>query len=257
MGVSDLTAGGVGFQPRRIEFVSTGENALSQPKEDYLGAIYRAQVKDGKASTGEVARRLGVSAASTTYMFKKLADEGLLDYKGYAGASLTEEGERAASGVIRRHRILERFLVDVLQFRWDEVDVIADKMEHTLPEEVIDRMEAFLSDPLTCPHGYPIPQKQGGSIEAAGRPLSGLGEGETAVVRYVAESDPELLRHLASCRLTPGSRVKMVHRSPVDELFTVQIDGEQITIGQRVARAVAVEQRGGDAAAESSGAAVE
>lgn len=187
-----------------------------------------------------MARRLGVSAASTTYMFKKLADEGLLDYKEYAGAALTEEGERAASGVIRRHRILERFLVDVLAFRWDEVDGLADRMEHALPDEVIDRMERFLSDPRTCPHGYPIPQKDGGALELAGRPLNTLGEGETAVVHHVAESDPELLRHLAQCRLTPGNRVRMVRRSPVDELFTVEVEGREVTIGLRVARAVSV-----------------
>lgn len=223
----------------------TGGFALSQPKEDYLGAIYRAQVKEGKASTGEVARRLGVSAASTTYMFKKLADEGLLDYKEYAGASLTEEGERAASGVIRRHRILERFLVDVLAFQWDEVDLLADRMEHALPDEVIDRMEEFLSDPRTCPHGYPIPRKDGGRIEAAGRPLSTLADGETALVKHVAESDPELLRHLANCRLTPGNRVRMIRRSPVDELFTVEVEGDEMTIGLRVARAVSIVEDAG------------
>lgn len=211
-----------------------------QPKEDYLGAIYRAQLRDGKASTGEVARKLGVTAASTTYMFKKLADEGLVDYKEYAGASLTEEGERAASGVIRRHRLLERFLVDMLGFRWDEVDALADRMEHALPDEVIDRIEAILSDPTTCPHGYPIPNKDGQIAEISSRPLAQLADGETARIVRVAESDPELLRHLAGCHLTPGSTVRLVRKSPVDELYTLDVGNEQITVGQRVARAVAV-----------------
>lgn len=220
----------------------------SQPKEDYLAAIYRAAQGGERATTSEVARTLGVSAASTTHMFKKLAGEGLVEYKEYAGATLTSEGRRAANELIRRHRLTERFLVDILGIPWDQVDEIADQMEHALPPLVIDRFEAVLENTETCPHGYPIPTREGAVAKAN---LTCLDETEGpghGIVARVSEFDSELLRYLAEQQLVPGQPVEVLGRSQFDDLWTLAVgprDGDEserriVTVGRRVAAAVAL-----------------
>lgn len=225
------------------EAVQPGGGAtLSQPREDYLAAIYRAAQGGERATTSEVARTLGVSAASTTHMFKKLAGEGLVEYKEYAGAVLTSEGKRAANELIRRHRLTERFLVDILGIPWDQVDEIADQMEHALPPIVIDRFEAVLENTETCPHGYPIPTREG----AVAKPeLVYLDQTEVpghGVVARVSEVDSELLRYLGEQDLVPGQRVQVLSRSRFDDLWTLAVgpEGRQVTVGRRVAAAVAL-----------------
>lgn len=219
-----------------------GGCAVSQPREDYLAAIYRAAQGGERATTSEVARTLGVSAASTTHMFKKLAGEGLVEYKEYAGATLTTEGKRAANELIRRHRLTERFLVDILGIPWDQVDDIADQMEHALPPLVIDRFEAVLENTETCPHGYPIPTREG----AIAKPdLTYLDETDgpgRGVIARVSEVDSELLRYLAEQQLVPGQVVHVRGRSQFDDLWTLTVgaDGRELTVGRRVAAAVAL-----------------
>lgn len=231
---------------------------MSQPREDYLAAIYRAAQGGERATTSEVARTLGVSAASTTHMFKKLADEGLVEYKEYAGATLTTAGKRAANELIRRHRLTERFLVDILGIPWDQVDEIADQMEHALPPIVIDRFEAVLENTDTCPHGYPIPTREG----AVAKPdltyldeTDGPGHG---VIARVSEVDSELLRYLAEQQLVPGQRVEVLGRSQFDDLWTLSVGDEArtVTVGRRVAAAVALRdwQPAGTPAAETAAA---
>lgn len=216
----------------------------NQPKEDYLAAIYRQQQRDGKVTTSEVARSLGVTPASTTSMFKRLASDGLVDYKEYEGVSLAPEGEKAAAHLIRRHRLTERFLSDILGFAWDQVHDLADKMEHALPDEVLDKIETMLGDPDRCPHGHPIPRRDGSVDEVRERGLDHLANGEVGVISSVDEGDAALLRYLASVRLVPGEKVKVISRNPVDETMRLSVRGAELVVGPRISRAVTVAAAG-------------
>lgn len=214
--------------------------ALSQPVEDYLAAIYRAVHKSGVATTSEIARRLNVSAASTTHMFQRLAQEGLVLYKEYSGVSLTEAGEAAALDVIRRHRLAERFLTDVLEIPWDRVDALANRMEHALPAEVIQGFARILDNPTTCPHGYPIPDAQGQIAPLHDELLVDAGEGGAYVITRVDEDDPALLRYLAAVGLTPGQNVRLLQKPPFDEPMVLEVAGQERTVGRRIARSIYV-----------------
>ena len=217
------------------------EGQLGVSREDYLADIYRIQTSGQSVSTGEVAQRLGVSAASTSAMFKRLGQEGLVDYKSYGGVHLTPKGERAAAYIVRRHRLLERFLVDVLGIGWEKVDEYADRMEHGVPDEVLSAMERLLGEPDTCPHGYPIPD--GGLVTlVAGELLETLDAGERAVVRRVDESDPELLRYLSDRGLIPGVQVEVLERNEVDGTRVLRVGSETMVIGQRIAQVLTVDR---------------
>lgn len=214
---------------------------VSDPREDYLAAIYRLQSRgDARVGTTEVARALGVSPASATGMCRRLAREGLVAYREYAGVTLTPRGLELALDVVRRHRLAERFLTDILGIPWDRVDEMAHRLEHALPPEVIERFDELLGRPETCPHGYPIPQRDGRVPERPERPLAEMAVGHSGVITRVEEHDPELLRHLAAQRLVPGRRVRVVSRDRYDNLFVVAVDDFQLTVGERTARAVFV-----------------
>ncbi|MBE3599527.1 MAG: metal-dependent transcriptional regulator [Limnochordaceae bacterium] len=213
---------------------------LSQSKEDYLAAIYRLTQQGEKGSTTVVASRLGVSAASATAMFQKLAAEGLVEYREYAGVSLTPHGERLALDVIRRHRLAERFLTDILEIPWDRVDEMAHRMEHALPREVLEGFDRLLGAPTTCPHGYPIPTSDGRVVERPAKPLAQMQPGEEGAVVRVREDDPELLRYLRGCGLVPGARVRVEALRPFDEPITLVVDGKEQVVGHRVAESVFV-----------------
>lgn len=222
-----------------------GSPVITHPMEDYLGAIYRELTTDGLASTSQVARRLGVSAASTTYMFKRLAAGGLVQYREYAGVALTPSGVRFAVLLVRRHRVVERFLTDLLQIPWDQVDVIADKMEHTTPAEVVDRLDALLGHPSTCPHGYPIPDREGQMPALPTAPLSQLQPGEERPISSVAEHDADLLRYLRSVQMVPGARVRLIKHDPGQGLTQLEVNQRTLVLDSQVTGAVRV------AAAES------
>lgn len=208
--------------------------------EDYLAAIYRSLATGEKVGTSQVARRLHVSSASTTHMFRKMAAEGLVDYREYEGVSLTPAGHRAALSLIRRHRLAERFLTDVLGISWDKVDPMADRMEHALPAEVVDGFEALLHGPATCPHGHPIPSRTGTILLPPTALLSTLPRGFRATVAWVREDDPGLLQHLAAIGLVPGARVLVRETGEVDDVWVLETPVGTHTAGRRVAEAVSV-----------------
>ena len=216
---------------------------VSHAMEDYISAIWRLTQYGGTASTSEVARKLGVTAASTSYMFKKMAEAGLVEYKEYAGVSLTREGELAAMNFIRRHRVTERFLVEVLGISWDRADGISDQMEHSLPDEVIDRMHAVMGYPTTCPHGYPIPSKEGELPELKLRDVTEMSVGEAGTIRQVAEHDPDLLTYFAEHGIQPGKQIEVASRDRMGETLTLRLAGlgEPLVISAAIARFVRVD----------------
>ena len=219
---------------------------VSHAMEDYIAAIWRLTQYGGAATTSEVARSLGVTPASTSYMFKKMAEAALVEYKEYAGVSLTREGMLAAMSCIRRHRVTERFLVDVLGISWDRADAISDQMEHSLPEEVIDRMHAVMGYPAACPHGYPIPTKDGHLPDQAMREVVAMAPGEQGTIAQVAEHDPKLLQYFADHGIRPGKTIQLVDRDRMGETLTLQLQGrpDPFIIGAAVARLIRIDAEG-------------
>ncbi len=226
---------------------------LSQPKhltvavEDYLKAIYqlREEGPDGPArvTTTALAERLDVAPGSVTGMIKKLADEGLVVYAPYHGVELTGDGKLAALGVIRRHRLIEMFLVHVLGYGWDVVHAEAERLEHVVSEEFLDRVDALLCSPDADPHGDPIPSKDGVLPVADARPLSRVQPDEGAfTIQRVRTQDPDYLRFLREQRLVPGERVAVIRREQIGGLLHLRhLDGgdqPDQTIAPEVARLI-------------------
>jgi DtxR family Mn-dependent transcriptional regulator len=216
--------------------------------EDYLADIYRLEAEGVNATTGAVAERRSVTPASATGMFKRLSRDGLVTYHEYEGVVLTEEGQRLALGVLRRHRLVERFLTDVLRLPWDQVDGIADQMEHALPDVVVDALEALLGNPFTCPHGYPIPDREGHVVESPALcTLGDLQAGDRAVVARVDERVPGLLAYLDGLGVVPGTMVRVTAVNPLDETVSLRTEatgGREHVVGPRIARAVSVTPSG-------------
>lgn len=212
--------------------------------EDYLADIWRLETEGHAATTGAVAERRSVSPASATAMFKRLARDGLVTYREYEGVVLTDEGQRIAVGVLRRHRLFERFLTDLLRIPWDRVDPIADQMEHALPDEVVDALETLLGSPFTCPHGYPIPDREGRIPgEPPLRSLADLDAGDTVIVARVDERVPGLLAYAERMGIVPGATLTVTSVNPIDETLTLETEGapgDAHTVGPRIAQAVTV-----------------
>jgi DtxR family Mn-dependent transcriptional regulator len=220
---------------------------LTRSEEDYLSDLYRLSGGQEPVRTGDIAQRLGVSPASASAMFKRLSRDGLVHYREYEGASLTPLGERAALAVVRRHRVVERFLTDLLHFGWDEVDALAHQIEHALPDVVVDALERLLGDPETCPHGHPIPGKDGSVAAEPTLTIASLGQGDRAQVCDVDEFDPALLQFLR-CGLVPGATLTVTQRNPLDGTVSVDCGGQVTVLGPNTARAVRVRHLEGETA---------
>ena len=174
-------------------------------EENYLKTIYYlANRQQGEVSTNALAEMTATKAASVTDMLRKLADKQLIHYKKYQGVRLTEEGERLALQIIRRHRLWEVFLVQKLGFGWDEVHEIAEELEHIRSEELVVRLDTYLGHPQFDPHGDPIPTPAGQMPEMGYRKLSDVAAGEDVCLMAVLEHSTEFLQHLDHSHLTLG-----------------------------------------------------
>jgi DtxR family Mn-dependent transcriptional regulator len=216
--------------------------ALTKSERETLKAIWRLTShphSDGGARTGDLAASLKVSPGTMTATVKKLADRGLALHTPYRGVELTETGRRRAMAVVRRHRVVERFLADMLAYSWSEADRLAPTFEHQLPQEVEDRLYAALDRPATCPHGFPIPETTAESIPAL-PPLYDLAPGSRAIIALPGSTDPEVAMFLESLGVRPGVEVEVKERHPFDGPLVVAVDGQDRTIGERVARQILV-----------------
>ena len=186
--------------------------------EDYLKAIYLLGEGDASVGTSAIAERLGVAPASVTGMIKRLGGQGLVDHERYQGARLTAAGRREAIRMIRRHRVLELFMVEVLGYTWDQVHVEAERLEHAVSDGMVDRMARVLGDPDADPHGHPIPSSAG-QIRVPELPaLADLAPGDRATLRRVSDEDPEDLRELARLNLVPGVEIEVLERTALGPL---------------------------------------
>src|SRR5437588_11407447 len=162
------------------------EQPLTRSQEDYLKALYHLERNERPVPTGELAQRLGISAPSVSEMVSRLAEQRLVRHDRYRGQQLTPEGRRVALELVRHHRLLEMFLVQVLGYGWDEVHEEAERLEHVISERLEERIFELLGRPVLDPHGHAIPSRQGDIREVKGRPLSGCQAGEDVVVRAVS-----------------------------------------------------------------------
>ena len=213
-------------------------DSLTRSVEDYLKAIYRLSAEGRTASTSEIAHLLGLSAPSVSGMVKRLSELGLLEHIPYKGVQLTDSGRRAALRMVRRHRLIEAYLVQFLSYSWDAVHPEAEQLEHAVSDTLVERMAAALGHPAVDPHGDPIPEEDGSIRELASRPLSDIEVGETVEIHRVDEREPERLRYLASLGLTPGVVVTLQDRQPFGGPVTVVSDGERHVLGQELAHVV-------------------
>jgi DtxR family Mn-dependent transcriptional regulator len=219
------------------------DDSLTKSEREALKAIYRLTRDGTEAHTGALAEVLGLSPGTVTTTVKRLADRQLVDHRPYQGVSFTASGRRTAVAAIRRHRIVERFLADMLGYQWNEADKLAVSFEHGLPDEVLDRLFVALHRPETCPHGFPIPEAEAAELPETPA-LYDLEPDDIAEVALSGSTDPELVAFLGTLGLVPGAEVTVVEKHPFDGPLVVTVAGEDRTLGERVARQIYVTHRG-------------
>lgn len=215
---------------------------LSKSDRDTLKAIYRLTKGDEGAHTGALADAMGVVPGTATAAVKRLAERGLVDHRPYKGVELTAEGRRMAIGAIRRHRIVERFLSDMLGYAWNEADRFAGTFEHDLPQEVEDRLFVALDRPATCPHGFPIPEPDVSDIPDM-PPLYALDPGDVAEVAVPGSTAADVVEFLDQLGLRPGVQVQVKEKHPFDGPLVLTVEGVERTVSQRVATQIYVRKK--------------
>jgi DtxR family Mn-dependent transcriptional regulator len=208
--------------------------SLSRSVGDYLKAIWTVGGDEG-VSTSALAAELQISAASVSAMLAKLQEVELVTYRRYYGAELTREGRLEALRLIRRHRLLETFLIDYLGYTWDEVHAEAEAIEHVISERFTERLAAKLAHPTHDPHGDPIPSADGSLPETPNIPLADVEVGDTLRVARLLTQDGASLSYLASLRIQPGARLKVEGREPHGGLVRVRVAGEPQAISKELA----------------------
>jgi DtxR family Mn-dependent transcriptional regulator len=215
------------------------DEKISDAMRDYLAEIYRL-AGGGKlwVSTTALAERLDVSGPATVRMVRRLHNGGLVDHLPYKGVSLTPPGQKVALRHIRRHRLVERFLVDVLKFGWEDVHEEADALHKGITQRIEDRIDELMGHPTTCPHGDPIPSRDGQIAEIQDIPLTVVPPGAKGKISRVKTREPEKLRYLADIGLVPGAPFELVNRAPFNGPLRLGVGREELIIGAELAAAL-------------------
>ena len=216
----------------------------SRAVEDYLKAIYkleRSVSPSAPASTTALAESLERSAASVTNMVKSLADQGLVSHEPYRGVRLTTDGQRAALRIIRRHRVIETYLIERLGYTWDGVHAEAERLEHAASDDVVDRMARALGDPELDPHGAPIPDRDGSIRRRELTPLYRLPTGGRGTVRQVSDRDDDRLRRLSAMGLLLDTEVEILRSGGETERCRIRIAESEHELEPELAAGVLVE----------------
>jgi len=208
---------------------------LSRSVEDYLKAIYHLTESGEAASTTAIAVSLDLAAPSVTGMVKRLAEAGLAEHQPYKGVTLTRDGKHAALRMLRRHRVIETYLVSHLGYTWDTVHDEAEKLEHAVSEDLVERMSRALGNPRFDPHGDPIPAADGEIADITTTPLPDIADGESVTISRVDTGASDRLRWLAGAGLVPGVRITMLDHQPFNGPVTVSLDGARRVIGRELA----------------------
>ncbi len=222
--------------------MSSKDTLRTPAVEDYAKAIFALQSRGhAPVPTNALAERLGITPGSVSAMLRKLDELGLISHLPYRGVRLTADGRRLALEVIRHHRLLESFLADSLGMPWDRVHAEAEVLEHVLSEELEQLIAAKLGDPTVDPHGDPIPSRELELDERASYALDTLQVGAEGVFARVSDSEPEMLRYLADCGISPGDRFQVRARQPFGGPLFVLFNGREHAIGGQLAAAMRVE----------------
>lgn len=205
-------------------------------EENYLKAIFHLEHDSaGEVSTNAIAESMDTRPSSVTDMIQKLAEKKLLTYKRYKGVKLTKEGIKVAANVIRKHRLWEVFLVEKLNFHWDEVHEIAEQLEHIQSEELITRLDKFLDSPDFDPHGDPIPDKHGVLKRTEKKLLSEIEKNQQGVCVGVKESSAEFLQYLDKKKISIGTKISVLGKEFFDGSMIIQVGADQFFISKMVA----------------------
>lgn len=227
--------------------MGAGSNRRSASIEDYVRTIYGLEERGEAVTNAALSSRLEVSPSSASGMVAKLARQGLVEHVPYRGIELTSEGRLLARSVLRRHRLIETFLVSELGYTWDEVHAEADLLEHVVSDLLIERIAAKLGNPERDPHGDPIPAVDGSVEEVSTKLLEDLPAGAVGEIVRVWDTDPELLRYLAERSIGLGKRIEVVERQPFGGSIIVQIGqpphAATHALGRKIAQALSVSTR--------------
>lgn len=211
--------------------------------EEYLEYIYKLQEMHESATTSKLAERLELAPSSVSEMLKQLEQKGLVKY-AEKGVVLTKEGELKAKKVIRKHRLSERLLTDILGFKWDKVHDEACRLEHDISHEMEEKIEEKLGNPKTCPHGYPIPDKEGLIVQDNTVKLSELKANEKGVIISVFEENSEMLQYLGSLGLYPQVEVEVKSIAPFGGPILIMAGREEKSLGKELTEKILVQKSG-------------
>ena len=212
------------------------EAPLTRSVEDYLKVIYHLSSQGGFAATSDIAAMLDLAPPSVSGMVKRLSEAGLIEHVPYRGVQLTAQGRRAALRMIRRHRVLETYLTQQLGYDWDGVHDEAERLEHAVSDELIERMAGALGDPRYDPHGAPIPTAAGEIEETDLTALADARVGAVLELRQVGTEDPARLRYLAEQGLLPGTILTVSDRQPFNGPTTVALEAGTRVVGRELAQ---------------------
>lgn len=208
---------------------------LSQSEENYLKAIYSLELeKNHKIGTSSISKKIRTKASSVSDMLKKLADKNLIDYEKYKGVSLTKTGREIAVKIVRNHRIWEYFLVNKLNYSWNEVHDIAEQLEHIKSDSLIDRLDSYLNFPSHDPHGDPIPDRDGNIHKKQYNLLNTLNIGDAATLIRVKDSSNSFLAYLDRNEIALNSQIKVISKESFDHSMLIEIDKKQLYISNQI-----------------------
>ena len=209
-------------------------------EENYLKIIYHLAEKTNNVQTNAIAEQMQTKPASVTDMIKKLADKGFVDYIKYQGVTLTDKGKNAAIDIVRKHRLWEVFLVDKLNFKWDEVHDVAEELEHIKSTLLVERLDEFLEYPKVDPHGDPIPDQHGNFANLAFVKLSKLNANDKGTITGVSEHSSPFLKHLEKLGLTLGKKIEISEIIDFDGSVELLIDNQKLNISREVAKHILI-----------------
>ncbi|WP_291103464.1 MULTISPECIES: metal-dependent transcriptional regulator [unclassified Flavobacterium] len=205
-------------------------------EENYLKTIYHlTAISDAEVSTNAIAEKMETKASSVTDMLRKLAEKNLVNYKKYQGVSLTEKGKLTAKMIVRKHRLWEVFLVEKLDFSWDEVHDVAEQLEHIKSEQLINKLDDFLGNPTEDPHGDPIPDAKGRIVKTEKQLLSDLAVNQMGICVGVKDSSSQFLKYLDKQEIALGSKIEIISKETFDSSTKIKVNAKELTISHKIA----------------------
>ena len=212
---------------------------VSPTIEEYLEAIYKLQEREGAAKTTELAKELKVALGTITNTIESMEKQSLVLHQPYKGAKLTAKGRKIALDVVRRHRLSERLLVDILRLEWSKAHDAACKLEHAFADRELSRpLEKALGNPKTCPHGNPIPSESGRLVEEQSEILMSLNAREKGIIVKVTDEREDILQYLGKLGLVPGALVEIEEKAPFNGPIMVRVGNANYALGRNVASVI-------------------